>query len=54
MTQNPTSHSDQNVGAAAVGKQEGGENEYVRLGKFPSAKQQQQQDNSYEGFYIIF
>ncbi|KAL5256804.1 hypothetical protein ACHWQZ_G011911 [Mnemiopsis leidyi] len=48
MTQNPTSHSDQNAGAAAVGKQEGGENEYVRLGKFPSAKQQQQQDNSYE------
>ncbi|KAL5256808.1 hypothetical protein ACHWQZ_G011911 [Mnemiopsis leidyi] len=48
VTQNPTSHSDQNAGAAAVGKQEGGENEYVRLGKFPSAKQQQQQDNSYE------
>ena len=46
VTQNPSSHTtEQNANAA--GKQEGTENEYVRLGKFPSAKQQDA--SAYEG-----
>ena len=46
MTQNPTSHTTEQS-ASPAGKQEGTENEYVRLGKFPSAKQQD--TTAYEG-----
>ena len=48
VTQNPSSHTtEQN--ATASGKQAGTENEYVRLGKFPSAKQQPDNSSGYEG-----
>ncbi|XP_063675129.1 uncharacterized protein LOC134811909 isoform X5 [Bolinopsis microptera] len=47
MTQNPSSHTTEQS-ANASGKQTGTENEYVRLGKFPSAKQQPDNSSGYE------
>ncbi|XP_063675125.1 uncharacterized protein LOC134811909 isoform X2 [Bolinopsis microptera] len=47
VTQNPSSHTTEQS-ANASGKQTGTENEYVRLGKFPSAKQQPDNSSGYE------